>query len=320
MTDGATVRHERRFSATEAAFAGFRLARREPLTLAIWAAVLAVFGLVFGSLMVLMAGPAMMDLRNLQPGASKDPAAVLSVFQKLGPFYALTFPVTLLFYAVAYGAVNRAVLRPSTPPRFGRLAVGGDELRQLLVLVLLGLLFFALYIVTAIVAIVAAVALGIAAQSAGGVVVGILVGVVAGLTVVGVFLFVAVRLSLASPLTFDTERVSIFASWRLTKGRFWALLGAYLLSGVMVLLLSVVALVVTAVIATVVGGGLSAAGVIFRPDMTSLATYFTPVSVVWMVIAACLNSLTLALTIGAPAAAYAQLRELEQPLVPTTGF
>lgn len=48
----------------------------------------------------------------------------------------------------------------------------------------------------------------------------------------GVFVFLiwlAVRLSLASPLTFDTRRVRVFGSFALTRGRFWSLLGAYLL-------------------------------------------------------------------------------------------
>ena len=314
------VWRERRFSATEAAFAGFRLLQREPTTLLIWAALLAAVGLGLGMLTVVTIGPVFSQLQSMPTGPTADPAAGLALFQRLGPLYALILPLTLLFYAVAYGAVNRAVLRPTAAPGFGRLAVGGDELRQLIVLVLLGLLFLAAYIVVVILAVIVGVGVALAAKAAGATGAGVLLGVLAAAAVFCGFVFAAVRLSLASPLTFDTERVSVFGSWRLTRGRFWALFGAYLLSGILLMLLSLVAVVVVAAILAATGGGLQAAAVVLRPDMSSLSAYLSPAMLAWLAVSACVNSLGLAMLIGTPAAAYAQIRELETPVAPTTGF
>lgn len=319
-----------RFSPTEAAFTGFRVLQREPLTGVIWAGMLLVMGVVFGALSVLLAGPAMVELMQLSAETEPDPAATAAVMARMAPFYLIIFPLSLLFYAVAIAAVTRAVLRPDEPRGFGRLKLGGDELRQLGVILLFSLVVFGAYIALAIVAVIVVVAGGLAlgvsatagaaGPAAGGVV---LLTMVLGLGALAAMTFLVVRLSLACPLSFDTGKVDLFGSWRLTKGRFWPLLGAYLLCFLLVFLLTLTAFIVTAVLGVFVGGGLSAAGAVFRPDMSSLSAYFTPVILLWVVVSSAVNAVALALVVGAPAGAYAQLRALTAPALaepPVRGF
>jgi hypothetical protein len=89
------------------------------------------------------------------------------------------------------------------------------------------------------------------------------------LAAVGLMLMLAVRLSLAPPLTFATGRIDLFGSWALTRGRAGRILGAYALTLALVALVYFLsALVVAAVGAVLAGGDLQT--VDKTPDATSL--------------------------------------------------
>ena len=118
------------------------------------------------------------------------------------------------------------------------------------------------------------------------------------------FVWTGVRLSLASALTFDTGRVRLFGSWRLTRGVFWPLVGAYLLAFVIIALISVVLLVVSALVAVATGGGANA---ILHTDTRSLGAYFTAARVVQTLVSAAAFPAFLTLLAGTPACAYAQI-------------
>ena len=64
-------------------------------------------------------------------------------------------------------------------------------------------------------------------------------GVVALFAWIAVLIFVPIRLSLAGPHTFADHRLRPFASWTMTKGRFWPMFGAYFLATVFALIVSI---------------------------------------------------------------------------------
>ncbi|HEX2815758.1 MAG TPA: hypothetical protein VHN39_05170, partial [Phenylobacterium sp.] len=66
--------------------------------------------------------------------------------------------------------------------------------------------------------------------------------------------WLAMRFSLAGPANFATGRFGLADSWRLTKGRFWALLGMVLLALCLLVLIAVVLFILTAVIQAAIGG------------------------------------------------------------------
>lgn len=297
------------FSATNAAFEGFRLARERPAAIGIWSAFLLVFGVVTTALLIAMAGPQLAAMATAEPGA--DPSQMMASFGAIGPAYLLILLLSFVAYAVLYAAVFRAILRPAEGG-VGFLRLGGDELRVgLALLAVIGILFVA-YIVCVLAG--AVVFGGAAAAAAGAGDAGGPMALVAGLigfvVFVGLFcalIWLLVRLSLALPATFDRRSIQIASAWRLTKGRFWPLLGAYLLSFVLMIVVYLLALIVFAAIAALLGGGLAAVGGVFQPDLTSLAGYFTPLIIVYTVFTAVLSALALAITVGTTAAAYREI-------------
>jgi glucan phosphoethanolaminetransferase (alkaline phosphatase superfamily) len=129
---------------------------------------------------------------------------------------------------------------------------------------------------------------------------------------IGVFIWVAVRLSLSGPATFAERHIRVFESWILTRGVFWRLLGAYVLSLALVIVVMLLALVIYAAIAAVMlGGDLSQIGKVFQPDTSSLTSYFTPAMLIYLVFGAFLGALQNAVIYAPPAVAF---RELHGPV------
>ncbi len=77
---------------------------------------------------------------------------------------------------------------------------------------------------------------------------------VGALAYLALLLWLAMRFSLAGPANFATGRFGLADSWRLTKGRVWALLGMVLLALCLLVLIAVVLFIVTAVIQAAIGG------------------------------------------------------------------
>lgn len=322
MTDARTTAG--RFSASDAALTGLRLLAREPATAAVWAALYLLFCLVGAGGLALAVGPAMQTLAAHQrTGTPLDPAANLALMSRILPVEGLFLLAFLAFFALLSAAVNRSVLRPGAG-RIGRLGLGGNEGRQVLLFLILGVLFFLLYVVLVVVAAIFGALVGIAAG--GGRVPAAAPGpmfavfVLAGLAVLLVLAFVATRFSLAAPLTFDRGEVDAFGSWRLTRGVFWPLFGAYVLAWLIAALISLAAVVLFVAVVTVAGGGVSAAGAIFRPDMSSVGAYFSPVMLLWLLVSAVVGTVGLVMMLAAPAGAYVQLKALGRlPTSPPPG-
>jgi hypothetical protein len=305
----------RGFSATEAAFTGFRIVRERPRAVLVWGLIQIVIGLVFGAVMVVTAGPTVMAAQA-QGLATKDPAQAVAMLRQLLPMYAMLMVFALIFYPIVYAAMSRAVLRPQDEG-FAYLRLGADELRQLGLMLWILLVAFVAYVASILVLVVVFLATGFAGAASGGKVgagalVGGLAGILALLAFIALWIFIAVRLSLASPLTFATGRVNLFGSWTLTRGRFWPILGTYLLTLALAAVVYMLGYAIIAACVAVAGGGIGGLATLFRPDLSSLAAFLQPARLAQVVLSGLLTALIWPVILTPPAAIYRSLAEPEE--------
>lgn len=242
----------RTISATDAAFAGFRLLRDNPAIVLMWTLVSFFFVLGLIVLLGVFVGGPIMSLAQLGAGAEPSPEQIASLVLTLLPAILLMIPLALIFNGVMVGGVNRAILRPNEKGFF-YLRLGGDEMRLALVLLVQGLASFAIDMAGQLLqlAVVGGGSLAAgAADNEGAIGAMFFVGLILRFVSLGLLIFLSVRFCLAVPQSFATKSINIFGTWSLTQGRFWTIFGAYLLSGVIV-----------AMIILVVGGLAVAAGV-----------------------------------------------------------
>jgi len=283
------------FSATDAAFEGFRLTRERPRTVLVWATLCFLVS-ICSAIYLTTVGREASALLEAGPADTPDAAA-------LGEMLAVLFPMMimgLLFQCLMAAAVYRVTLRPEDRG-FAYLKFSMDEVR----LILLSLVYFVLVLgalIGAVLAagIVAGLVMLLAGQGAGA-----LMGVVIEFFILGVLFYTAVRLSLAPAITFAEHRLAIFDSWRLTKGQFWKLAGAYVLAICGIIAMSLLVLVIfAAAVAIAKGGDLQAAGRMFSPDSTSVQSYFTLTTVLYLVVSGWLTAIYYAVVIAPAAVAY----------------
>jgi hypothetical protein len=239
------------FSPTDVAFEGFRLTRERPRAVIAWACCYLVFTFGLGIVAQLTLGAEWQTLIANFRAAANDPVAAEAAMQRLSPFVFGGLPLYFAFQAIFTCAVYRAVLRPRDA-QAGYLRLGWDELRMFVLNLILSMLWGAVLFGVAMVTAVAAEAASTTAPSGM-----VLVGDVTTLAMIGLGVMVLVRLSLAGPMTFAERRLRVFDSWRLTRGSFWRLFGAYLLAfvlGVVVLMLMFL------VISAMVGVGMELSG------------------------------------------------------------
>jgi hypothetical protein len=283
------------FSASDMALAGFRIVRERPKAVAIWAAIQFAISVIFAFGMISMAGPALMSLNAVNTAPVRDPAQTLALLRQLGPFYLSLVVFSLVFYPMLYSTMNRAVLRPAEEG-FAYIRLGADELRQFglfLLIVAIGIVaYIGLIIVMVVIIAPVSMMLGAGgANASGAYVVAALLAVVLGFAAIGLWIYVWVRLSLASPLTFATRRVNLFGSWRLTRGLFWPMFGAYAVAVILAMIVSLLTVVISLAVSAVVGGGTGGLGAMFHPDMSSLGAYMSAGRVVSLAIGAVSSAL-----------------------------
>lgn len=135
--------------------------------------------------------------------------------------YLLMIPIGGLFWAMFEAAFQRRYMRGDT----FKLRIGGDELRLLVVGLLWMVLIILMYILFAVITIGFGARLAITSSSSasiGFVAIGI------GCLFAAFWIFVSVRLAAASALTVRDGKIRFASSWGVTSGRFWPMLGAYL--------------------------------------------------------------------------------------------
>jgi len=211
----------------------FGLVRQHPLAVLVWGLlyVAAIAALLFAmrpyfqvyadlfSQLAAYAPDRQLKPEDLQPYMARLQAASGTLFlAEIGLF---------AFIMVLFTATQRAVLRPNERAFFF-LRLGGDELRMI------GLAFFfvvCLYIGSILAMLALLIVFGIifavvVASTSSPAIAGLILSV-ALLVLIGGTIYVEVRFSLAFPLTFMRRSFVVGEAWRLTKGRFWSLFGAY---------------------------------------------------------------------------------------------
>ena len=294
-----------RFSATDAAFEGFRVVRRHPLAVVFWAALylvalaafFAIFGASFASLLA--------STETLQ-GAEPTPAELESLSQTYFGLFGLVVPAALLLGAVLNAAVARAVIRPEDKA-FGYLRLGSDEWRVLAVTVVLSIVFA---VGSMVLFAIVGVCVGLAAAANAGL--AWLVGIVLGLGAVVALVWAMVRLSLAVPVTVAERRISLFDSFALTKGHALSLLGmgviAFIMSILVGMLMGVVALPLT-----MTTGGLEQIAALDGSSNLDILRTAGPAIAAFVVVNALVSSLQLAVLYAPFSAAYLGLKGAAQP-------
>lgn len=292
------------FSPSDVAFTGFRLVRERPKVVATWALTQFVVSMAFGLVLVATMGPALMRLQAMARETPHDPAVTLGLLSQLAPGYALLMLLSLVMYAIIYAAMNRAVLRPE-PVGFAYLRLGNDEFLQFILMVVFFALGIALYLVVliasiAVIAVVVAIAMSGSKAAVPALSVILFLGLFAGA------IYLAIRISLASAMTFDTGRVSVRSAWRLTRGQFWPMFGAYLLTFALVSVVSLLMLVIigAGIFAT---GGFAALMQLMRPDLSSVGAFLSPARIVGGALSAVWTALILPVWLTVPAAIYRSL-------------
>jgi hypothetical protein len=294
------------FSATDAALAGFRLAREKPRTVGVWTLIMGVLSFAVSAVAALTFGDKLTAMAEKLADKS-DPQASLAAMSGMWPLFLGATLYVLVTNAVLLAGINRLVLRPHDSAG-AYLRLGADELRQAAAQALLYVVLFGVYVV----GIVAAAFVGAIGATIGGGPLGILLGVIAFIGVLAGLVFLSVRLSFVSTLAFDTRRIDLGASWALTQGRFWPLFGTYViamvLAAVVYLLLFVMIAAVGALGALAMGGGLASVGDALQHEGNSIASVLSPAGVISSLLSG-LTAVLLSLIVSAPAPTiYAQLR------------
>lgn len=284
------------FSATDAAFEGFRLVRRNPIALVAWTLVYLIYtlGALFasGGMMKSMA-VWMEQMEALENGpAPTSPEAFApimeSYFQAMSHM-AWAIPVSMVISAVLMAAIARAVLNPGASG-FGYMRLGMDEVR----------VFFVTLIICILVALISAVAF-VAAAVVGGIAVaniegwGALIMVLAMLAAGAFVIWLTVRWSLAVPITVAEKRFALFDSFKVTKGHFWPLLGMAIIAGLMAFVVMLLCGLVSMPVSMM--GGMSMFAGMTSDDPGEILRNFNPTNP-WMIVSAVINAIIYALTVA----------------------
>lgn len=288
----------------------FGLVRQHPLAVAVWACIYlavtigsALFWLPFQTQM-LAAGA------NPQQTVQDLPAMLVGI----GLFGLGAIAVQMVLITAAY----RAVLRPEESG-FAFLRFGMDEIRQIVLAIVMIVGFYGLLIVGFV-----AIAFGIGFMSVAGTagtVLGVILGVVLGIAFTCLCIWLAVRLCLAFPLMVLRRSFAIGEAWQLSRGHFWTLFAAFI---VVAVLYFVCALVVSSLTTASYMSALMTSGA-YAPGAKGEAvrqaalirdfTAITPLKVIGWLLSGAIGGIFIGLNGGATATAVRDLTGDQEELV-----
>ena len=291
------------FSATDAVFEGFRVVRRQPLALVFWAlfyaaVMAAAFAMIGPSLIGFVTATEQLE----QSGATPTMEDFAPLFQMMGLLFAVLLPASLITSAMMHAAIARSVLRPGESA-FGYLRLGMDEVRVLVVSVVLFLVFMVLMAVSSGL-IGVAVGMTVAAEAPA---LWLLV-VLLVLATIALFAWLFVRLSLAIPITMAERRIAIFDSFGFTKGRFWPLLGMALLAWVLSMVVGLLGSLVAMPLELATGGGITALEGLEDESLQVILQSAWPAIGAWILINAVMSALQVVVIYAPFSAAYRDIK------------
>jgi len=188
----------------------FRFIGNNVRAIMVWSGIIFLLSLI---MMVMMRPWYEAQIAMLQQQAGAVPA-----MPPVGSFFLAMF-VGLVVFVMLAAATFRAVLFPEQD-RFAYLRLGMDELRLLGCALVLIICFYLIMIVVGIAAMVLVMAT--TALGATGI-----ISLLIGVAMIALSAWLMTRLALAGPLTILQHKIVIGPAWRLSRGHFWPLLGAY---------------------------------------------------------------------------------------------
>ncbi len=232
-------------SVGDAVGAGFKLIGQRPVSVFVWGLFTIVFGVLPALGMVSsMMGPMMDMVQNakLHPDAPPPQDMFRHSYAHMMFMNPLVQLLSAAVKTMVAAAVFRAVLEPNRKA-FAYLRISMQEVWVLLVKIVKGIVVGAGAIAAFLVGALVVVAIGhFASHMAAGIAACVLVIV----GVIGLF-WVLLRLSLATPMSFEERNFRLFESWKVTRGHSLSLLLIAILLGIILLLLEGVAFAVIGV-------------------------------------------------------------------------
>jgi hypothetical protein len=228
----------------EATLEGLQTMRRKPATVLAWAGFSLVMLPILGLLVKIVLGD---EGRQVLAGrgSSADPRELLDLVMHLGGVMVVLIALALLLGSVLQAAIIRSVLEPNNK-RFAYLRLGKEEIQLLVVSLITWATALVCTVIPSGALVLGSALLSGAAQA--------WFAFLGGLAVIAFSLWVAVRLSLLGPHAFSHHHIDLRAAWIQTHGQFWRLLGMF----VMTIILGILVPLIGAGLASLIGKGLTA--------------------------------------------------------------
>ena len=289
------------FKPADAALEGFRITRENPKAFAIW--VGASFAVSVLSVLIDTHLPD--SVRHGLESISANDAMTARQFADTLILVSPVLILGLIIQSIMAAAVYRLIFRHEDT-RFGYLRLGADELRLMALSVI-----YIFLIIGLVIGAVAAVGVVVAAFALAGPTAAALAGTAGVFAVIGIVVYVLVRLSLAPVATFAERRLAVFESWGLTRGHFWPLLGAYVLALACIAVIGFLILMVFSFVAGAVviasGGQLTDVKSVIQPQGNSLRSYLSVGIIAYTLVSSVFSALYNAVIASPGAVAYSGL-------------